>query len=113
VKKVYLVQLRDYDDTIPVAVYTEKEMAVQDAALRGGSALLDEIPIDPKLPPLLKWVVWPTDSESYTASWGTVYDNLGIHDWLRGEKCAIVEARCKEEAIELGKKLLTEAGERE
>ena len=102
----YLIRLHDYDDSVSVAIYTDRQQAENDLASRGENASLTEVPLDPDAPPLLKWTIWPSGGGAYSASWSAPMEDVGVHDWLHGRKCAVVEAVCEEGAIEAGRMLI-------
>jgi len=106
----YLVQLHDYDDSLAVAVYTDEDAAIADRNARGKHASITGVPLNPAAPPAVMWAVWPSCGGTLAASW-TSSENIGVHDWLYGDKCAVVKALCAEEAIVLGKEMLEDAAD--
>jgi hypothetical protein len=106
----YFIQLHDYEEGLGVAAYTDKDAAIADRNARGENASITKVTLNPAAPPTVTWVVWPLGGGTLAASW-TSGENIGVHDWLYGDKCAVVEALCAEEAIALGKMMLEDAAD--
>ena len=105
---VFLVSIRDYEESTPIAVYSSRLQALQDLASRGDLGYISELPLNPTSPPSLTWTVFPA-ANTFCASLTNPDDPIGVRPFLFGDLCATVSAPSKEEAIRLGSAMLKNA----